>query len=266
MLIQFIEMTEIFHRFLANKIMQKCYCHDTLVVGDILLSAEESHHLLHVVRVRNNEKIIVLNGRGQVGYGCFVRCYDKIATVHIDMIKTARRPSVEIVLLQSALVNNCNDHIVREATAIGVNKIVFCETQYSECKLAKKIDAKLSRWNTIAIESCKQSGNPFLPEISYEQSLENVVVPDGAIKLFGGLSEHAVPMLRYLDGITSDCKIIFAVGPEGDFSSAEYSSLRDKGFNECCLARSVLRAETAAIYAMSVLNNWRFDRDVLSNA
>ena len=255
-------MTEIFHRYLANKIMQKSYYRGTLSVGNIFLSPEESHHLVHVARVRHDEKIIILNGDGQIGHGRFVGYCDKSAMVQIDNVEIIDRPSINITLLQSVLTNNCNDHIVRECTAIGVNKIIFCETQYSECRLAKKIDAKLSRWNTISIESCKQSGNPFLPEILYFKSLHDVVVSDRSIKLFGGLTEHAVPVSCRLKNIVDGDEIVFSVGPEGDFSCSEYEYLRSRGFMECSLGNSVLRSETAAVYSMSVLSNWRYNRSI----
>lgn len=255
-------MTEIFRRYLANKIMQKCYYHGMLSVGSIFLSEEESHHLVHVARIRHDEKIMILNGNGQIGHGRFVNYCDKVAMVQIDDTEIVNRPSIDISLLQSVLVNNCNDHIVREATAIGVNKIIFCETQHSECRLAKKIDSKLARWNTIAIESCKQSGNPFLPEILYFKSLDDVVVSDNSIKLFGGLSKYAIPVLHSLKNVTDESEIVFAIGPEGDFSFPEYGNLRSRGFIECSLGSSVLRSETAAIYVMSVLSNWRFNRSI----
>ena len=85
-------MTEIFHRFLANKIMQKCYCHDTLVVGDILLSAEESHHLLHVVRVRNNEKIKSVSKKYNLTTGAVTKIKKRL----IDFCKTFLRDDLKI--------------------------------------------------------------------------------------------------------------------------------------------------------------------------
>jgi 16S rRNA (uracil1498-N3)-methyltransferase len=197
----------------------------------------------------------VLNGKGFHAYGTLTVADGKCAQIRIESIGKFEHPTHPVTLLQAVLKNSNNDYIVREATAIGVAEIIFFETQNTECKLRGKIDNKLLRWKQTAIEACKQSGNPFLPKISYFEKLESINLLSFGLKLFGGLKENAQRIKNVLLFHPSKSNICIAIGPEGDFSPSEYAYLTQNDFIECRLTRhNVLRSETAAIYALSILD------------
>jgi 16S rRNA (uracil1498-N3)-methyltransferase len=144
---------------------------------------------------------------------------------------------------------------VGESKVIGESEIIFFETRNTEFKVGRKIDDKLLRWQQTAVEACKQSGNPFLPKISYFEKLESINLLPFGIKLFGGLEENSQPIKKVISTNPPKSNICIAIGPEGDFSPSEYDYLIGNGFIECRLAQhNVLRSETAAIYALSVLD------------
>ncbi|MDR2602958.1 MAG: 16S rRNA (uracil(1498)-N(3))-methyltransferase [Puniceicoccales bacterium] len=235
--------------------MHKCFYGYDVEVGILELSPSESHHLCNVMRARIGSAVTVLNGKGFQAYGILVVADGKCAQIEIERIDKIGHPSHPITLLQAVLKNSNNDHIVREATAIGVSEIIFFETQNTECKLRGKIDNKLLRWKQTAIEACKQSGNPFLPKISCFEKLESIDLLPFGIKLFGGLKENSQPIKKILSPHLPESNICMAIGPEGDFSPSEYAYLIGNGFIECRLTRhNVLRSETAAVYALSVLD------------
>ncbi|MDR1401905.1 MAG: 16S rRNA (uracil(1498)-N(3))-methyltransferase [Puniceicoccales bacterium] len=234
--------------------MQKCFHRGEITSEVVELSMEESHHLCNVMRTRTGESVTMLNGEGIVARGKLMASEKKCARVKIDSVTKFERPAHSLALLQAALTNANNDHIVPEATAIGTCEIVFFEAQNSECKLKSKIAAKLMRWEALAIGACKQSGNPFLPKISYCETLEAIDLKNFDLKIFGGLSEDARTLKNVVSQHSTAKNICVAIGPEGDFSAFEYNFLAANHFSECKLARNILRAETAAIYALSALD------------
>jgi 16S rRNA (uracil1498-N3)-methyltransferase len=225
-------------------------------IGVLELSQHESHHLCNVMRARDGAEVIVLNGKGFYAQGTLITADRKCARIKIEKMTQFEYPSRPIILLQAVLKNNNNDYIVREATAIGVSEIIFFETQYTECRMKWKVDDKLLRWQQIAIEACKQSGNPFLPKISYFEKLESINLLPFGIKLFGGLEENSQSLRKVLHASSMGSNICMAIGPEGDFSPSEYAYLKQNDFIECRLTRNILRSETAAIYALSVLDQF----------
>lgn len=234
--------------------MQRCFHGEDIAIGTVELSPQESHHLCNVMRTRVGEEVVVLNGKGTVAQGKLIGMEKKSASIGIERVTQITRPPHTIALFQAVLKNAHGDCIVREATAIGVAEIIFFETQNTECRLGEKIAHRLTRWEMIAIEACKQSGNPFLPRISYEKKLEKIDFSGFTAKVFGGLSAGAKPLKRAIGENFTGKNIALAIGPEGDFSPEEYDFLRKNNFTECRLARNVLRSETAAIYALCVLD------------
>ena len=122
-------------------------------------------------------------------------------------------------------------------------------------------DRKLEKWQLAAIEAAKQCGNPFVPEIlplqtatafmeasrGYDLKLIASLQP-GARSLKGVLAAYAATSGR------PPRKVLWLVGPEGDFTPAEMSLSQSAGFEPITLGPLVLRCETAAVYALSVLS------------
>jgi 16S rRNA (uracil1498-N3)-methyltransferase len=236
--------------------MQKCFHSGDLSVEILEVSNGEKHHLCNVMRTSIGEEVMVLNGQGIVAFGRLIASDKNCARIKIETVSKVEKTRPHITLLQAVLTNNNNDRIIRDATAIGVSEIVFFETQNTECRLKDRINDKLDRWTTIAIEACKQSGNSFLPEISYLQKLEKIDMESFDVRIFCGLSASSQPLHEMISKIQNASKVCVAIGPEGDFSANEYDFLRTKSFVECRLSCNVLRAETAAVYALSIIEQF----------
>ncbi|MDR3144136.1 MAG: 16S rRNA (uracil(1498)-N(3))-methyltransferase [Puniceicoccales bacterium] len=234
--------------------MQKCFHSGEIRTGSMQLSPRESHHLCSVARVRIGETICVLNGCGTVAIGKLIAWDGKFAEVEIDILSEVERPKCAVSLLQATLSSGNNDYVVREATAIGASEIVFFESQNSESRLKNKSENRLARWKIIAIEACKQSGNPFLPEISYCWKLAEMDASRFEAKIFGGLGPESRPLKDAVSCHRNACSLCVAIGPEGDFSASEYEYLKSHGFAACRFSKNILRSETAAIYALSAID------------
>jgi 16S rRNA (uracil1498-N3)-methyltransferase len=240
--------------------MQKCFCGAGIAIGVVPLSKEESHHLCNVLRMRVGEDVVVLDGRGTVGRGKLSVVDGKRATVEVGEMTKFEKPRPRITLLQAAIAGGHNGDIVRGATALGADEIVFFEARRGECRIEGKVDRVVDRWKAIAVEACKQSGNPFLPTISHRLGLETVDTAGFGTKIFGSLGQNSIPLRTLLKNSFEWQAICVAIGPEGDFTPEEYDLLATLGFTGCRLARHVLRSEMAALQAVGLLAHLTDDR------
>jgi 16S rRNA (uracil1498-N3)-methyltransferase len=217
--------------------------------SSIYLEREEAHHLFHVLRASSNEKIIVLDGRGCYAEGHILNCHTQ--EIAIDSVHFAQGSS--ITLCPALLKNKAMDLLIREATAIGVSKIIPLYTQNSEIKI-QNIAEKQTHWIRIAREACKQSGNPHLPTFEIPQKLKDLQL---SVPTFvAALRKDAKNIFHYQSEIKNN-PIAILIGPEGDFSEQEYRELVEKNFYFVHLGKHILRAETAALYLLSVIDNIR---------
>lgn len=230
--------------------------------AEIRLSADESHHLVSVNRARAGDTVVAFDGRGRE-WICELRGADKRAAVLSVRFLQATKPlPYEVTLGQALPKGGVMDAIVRKATEIGAARIVPLESERTQIHLdAERSDRKIEKWQVAALEACKQCGNPWLPEIAPVQSA--VAYMESArgfdLKLIASLHPGATSLKTVLAGFVTanqrpPKKVLWLIGPEGDFTAAEMSVAQTSGFAPVTLGPLVLRCETAAVYALSVLS------------
>jgi 16S rRNA (uracil1498-N3)-methyltransferase len=220
----------------------------------VTLSEGESHHLISALRASKGTEVELIDGCGTVARG-YVENFDKnAAQIAVTASHMAAR-KFRLSLIQATLTNNNMDFVIREACAIGVSNVCLVQAERSESKIGGKLETKFLHWNKLLIEACKQSGNPFLPKLSFVKSLKRLEIDGSASKFFGHIGAERY-LMRELISIERPCDIAIAIGPEGDFSKEEKDFLFGENFIGCRLSNTVLRSETAAIYALSVANNY----------
>jgi 16S rRNA (uracil1498-N3)-methyltransferase len=121
---------------------------------------------------------------------------------------------------------------------------------------------KMDRWCEIALESCKQCGNNWLPEIQSPRNARDFLgaLPKYDLKLIASLQPDAKPLKSILSSAPSlenfsSPTLLILIGPEGDFTPAELGMAKSAGCLPLSLGPLVLRAETAAIYTLSILHH-----------
>ena len=150
------------------------------------------------------------------------------------------------------------DLIIQKATELGASEIVPVLTERAVVRLKEDRGAgKQDRWEKIALNAAKQCGAAWLPKIAPVQTLKDFLA---ARRAFGALfvcalDENARPIGEAIQAIRARpvSSVGVLVGPEGDFSAAEMEFIRAVGAISVSLGGSVLRSETAAIYALSIL-------------
>lgn len=230
-----------------------------LLCGTFLeLSSEESHHLLKVRRAKEGEAVQLLDGKGMEATAELARITGRTAILKILSITNTPALPYSITLAQAIPAGGTMDTIVQKATELGVTRIVPILSRNCEVKLdANRSRQKVAKWQTIATESCKQCGNPWLPEISPPTSLQSYLVQETApIRLTAALTPDTREIrtaIRNMYGTNSPISIALLIGPEGDFTPEEYASCWQHQWHPVTLGPNVLRADTAATAAVTLI-------------
>jgi 16S rRNA (uracil1498-N3)-methyltransferase len=229
---------------------------------EIVLSPEESHHLVVVNRAHLGDTVVAFDGRGTEWICELTGNRKNAASLKVRFHQKAKPLLYEITLGQALPKGASMDAIVRKATEIGAVRIVPLESERTQVHLdGDRSDKKIDKWQTAALEAAKQCGNPFLPEVAPVQKasafMESARGYD--LKLIASLQTGAKSLKHVLAGFHTaqghaPKKVLWLVGPEGDFTPAEMSLAKSAGFEPITLGPLVLRCETAATYALSVLS------------
>jgi 16S rRNA (uracil1498-N3)-methyltransferase len=138
------------------------------------------------------------------------------------------------------------ESVLDTTTELGVSRIVplFSQNAFYRHSDTPRLLGKYPRWIKILKESCKQSGNPFLPELANPISLEQLPPPTEKTPLYLAALEEPIQAWNLSKTIDS---VGLLVGPEGDFSPEEYQKLNQLGVVFISLGQNVLRSQTAAL-------------------
>lgn len=234
---------------------------------EMILAGEEAHHLLHVIRGKVDETIIVMDGQGRQAVVRIAEASRKEARLVVLRQITKPAPSVEITLIQAVPREQKMDMIVQKATELGVRHIVPVITDQGVVRLKPGEDAgKLERWNKIALSAAKQSGCMWLPVIHPVQPVMEYFAnkPRFDLWMTCSLEPDTLPLREVIESAKAQNpkSIAFLVGPEGDFTARERAAARNAGTRMVSLGNQVLRSETAALYVVSVL---QYEFSVFSN-
>jgi 16S rRNA (uracil1498-N3)-methyltransferase len=224
----------------------------------VTLEARESHHLVRVFRARPGDDVELLDGAGKRYLGKIEKADARAAVVALDTVEEVPLPSVKMTLLQSMPKGKAMDLILRMATEIGVSVIQPVYTDQSEIHLnGERMQAKVEKWRGGMVEACKQCGLVRLPKLYPPLSLNTWLeanTDSDALKIVASLEAGSRPLMQTLRQAELPQEIIVAVGPEGDFTPAEYEAMRGAGFQPVRLGTNILRAETASAYMLSVID------------
>lgn len=214
------------------------------------ISGDEFVHAKTVLRAEEGTEIILLDGSGNE-YPAIVTKVDKRSlSVHITGVTAGgREPHTPVCLLVGALKGDKTELVVQKATELGVGKIGVFSSKYCSAYMN---DNKLERLRRVAREAAKQCLRSVAPEVEYFPSLESALASAAEYKnkLFAcEFADRSDGDISQLSGSTA-----VVIGSEGGFSEEEFASARkDYGFSSLTLGRRILRAETAAIAALSIV-------------
>jgi 16S rRNA (uracil1498-N3)-methyltransferase len=226
---------------------------------NLVLTGEEAHHCLDVMRCREGDRVILFNGAGTEAETEITGTTKGTVTVKATLVSETARPPAILTLGQAIPKGKNMDLIIQKATELGVSRIVPLLSERTVVQLDGEDPAKKQqKWQRVAIEACKQCGQNWIPVVDAPVKVETFVrQAKDALRLIAAISPDASSLKTILtsregDGIARPDAATLMIGPEGDFTPAEISQALSSGFTSLSLGPIILRSETAAIYALSI--------------
>lgn len=241
----------------------RCHCESPLPHAELIaLSPEESLHLVAANRARQGDTVVAFDGAGNEWVATVEKPSKREAVLRIRESRSIPAPTYRIALGQALPKGKLFESIIKKATEIGATDLFPVLTSRVETKIApEKEGSKNAKWQAAAIEGAKQSGNPYLPAIApvteLASFLENTRNFD--LKLLASLRPDALPLRQILARHREHsngaplASAIWLIGPEGDLTEKESEAAIAAGFLPASLGPHVMRCETAAIFALSVI-------------
>lgn len=225
------------------------------------LDESESHHCLNVLRLAEGDRVTVFDGFGREAQAILGPKKGSRATLSLSLVSKNPPPPCAITLAQAVPKGKNMDLIVQKAVELGAARVVPLLSDRTVVQLDRDdIARKQEKWQTVALEACKQCGQNHLPEIAppipakdFLERLERnqllliASLQPGARRLKDVLAEFSS-----LHGSLPQAVTVL-VGPEGDFTPAEIALAKSHGCQPITLGPIILRTETAALYCLSVL-------------
>ena len=223
-----------------------------LLEHPLVIRDEKAHYLSSVLRCKTGDRIVVTDESGCSYSAQILAASKKEVTIEVvgEYIMNTES-DLDIVLVQGLLKGEKMDVVIQKATELGVTAIVPAITERSQLRETRKH----LRWKKIAEEASRQSGRSRIPEISETCPFKDIFNTPGLTSgkgiLFweqgGEKLSHVITELSHTD------KIFLLIGPEGGFSEKEALFASEKGFLTATLGSRILRAETASITAVSII-------------
>ena len=217
----------------------------------------ELDHLRKVLRLRPGDAVTVFDESGWE-HEAVLRSVDaQRAEIEIHNSAPAESESpLEITLGLALTKGDKMDFVIEKATELGVQTIAPLVTRFTVPNLDEKRSARRAeRWQKIALSATKQCGRTRVPEIRPLMDFPGFVREPGAaeLKIFFWEKEKQRTLHELRQSKAAVRAIILIVGPEGGFDETESATALEQGFIGIGLGRRILRAETAAVITLGLV-------------
>lgn len=231
--------------------MQQYFVDTLLKEGDIYtFTKEQAHHLRDVLRM-DHETVRLVDPKQAWFAECRNEGKDFIAEI-TEADPRINEPSVEITLAMALIRKEKFELVLQKAAELGATKIVPFES--SRCVVRsrnEKAQKVKERWQAIVLSASEQCKRNRVPEVT------DVLKISELAQICSEFSLAAYENASLASEKISDCQITesvtIVIGPEGGFSTEEVRMLEEMGYTPVTLGSRILRAETAALYALSVI-------------
>jgi 16S rRNA (uracil1498-N3)-methyltransferase len=224
--------------------------------ADIQLSESAAAHATRALRLNVGDNAIIFNGDG-FDYACTLTAVKKntVTATITDANAICNESPLDITLLQGISSGDRMDFTIQKAVELGVKKIQPINSQRSVVKLTPdRAEKRIEHWQNVAISACEQSGRAFVPKVLPPLSLENWLsqnLYNNTLRIL--LNPVGAKRLNEIPKPASTIELL--IGAEGGLSQGEIDLASSQNFQSIVLGPRILRTETAASTATSVMQS-----------
>jgi len=219
----------------------------------------EERHMLEVLRLADGDEVEVFDGEGRAAVARLVLQAGR-AGLHLEIVRPlpVQTEEVEKILVVALPKGKRMDLVVEKAAELGVSQIrpVITERVIARPE-GERAAQRIERWRRIALSAAKQCGRETVLSVGEILPLPEVLTSIGRCDLFlvGSLAPDARPLREALAPWRKrkPGSVAVLIGPEGDLSAGELQAAASAGAVAVSFGKTVLRVETAAIFAAAVL-------------
>jgi len=237
-----------------RSIMPRIY-HPDLILDAIPqpLTEAASQHVARVLRMQVGDPLSVFDGKGTEAVARIEQLSKQQVTIIIEsQVDSVAESPLKIHLVQGISRGERMDFVVQKSVELGVASITPLFTERCEVKLTgDRLEKRIAHWQKVAVSACEQSGRSVVPAILPARTLEPWLQQLSGQAVIGDpLSDQPLSQL-----VVSTSEITLAIGPEGGFSEHELQQARQAQVSGVTLGPRILRTETAALVAITVLQS-----------
>jgi len=257
--------------------MPRFYCPTALTPGLLLNLPEGAARHVQVLRLQPSDGITLFNGVADSGgqFGEFAATITQMGRSHVQVevgarTPTDREPPRDVHLAVGMPANERMDWLVEKAAELGAASIQPLMTERSVLRLSgERAAKKQAHWQSVAVAACEQCGGNRVPVVHLLMTLQDwfklraANPAPGSLAYLLSLQPKSVDLRQALaqhgaepataNGARNNSSVTFLSGPEGGLSPAEEQVALSQSFQPVTLGKRVLRAETAALAALSTL-------------
>ncbi len=232
---------------------------ENIVGATAVLTGTEARHISTVLRLATGTVITLFDGSGSY----FEAQLTKISPTRVETKIISITPYIDapgdfppaLHLGIGLLKGKKMDFIIQKITELGIESLRPFRSQF--CASHDPAAGRLSRWQKIALEACKQCNRPKPPDLHEVAEFKDLLGVAGQdqheLKLIFWEEEGQKTLQDSLGTLHEIQSGLILIGPEGGFSANEVAAAVAAGYEPVTLGSRILRAETAAIAAVSIL-------------
>jgi len=228
---------------------------DAVQNGIASLPPDQAHHLRDVLRLGSGEIVEIFDGAGH-GYVGEVEIRDSRVSVRNLQIVSVEAPKARLILAAALIRSAKFEWILQKATELGADEIIPLKTRFSEIDIPPgKITPRLERWDRIVREATKQCRRLTAPRVHVPRAFPDFLASEefSSFPKYLFYEKASEPWRLDSDGLPHG--VVLCIGPEGGWDNGEIERARDAGYRVSSLGPWTLRAETAAIAALSIVQH-----------
>jgi 16S rRNA (uracil1498-N3)-methyltransferase len=219
----------------------------------VALPEHSAHHAREVLRLRAGAAVRVFDGQGLEWDGVLDEVSRRSVTARLLHAAPARPESpLRLVLAVAPLKGDRMELVIQKATELGIAQVWPVVTFRTDAAARPALNgSRAERWERVASGAAEQCGRAVVPHLAPTTTLDGLIERpfDGARAVLLETAGH--PPLASL-AVLPTSALLLLVGPAGGFEAAEAAALRTAGFSAASLGPRILRAETAAVAAVTI--------------